>query len=334
MASSLDSLTSWHSDWSGLRVVVVGLDATGFAVVDTLVELGAEVLAVAPDAKSDVVRIAEVIGAGVHVSGDVLSRVQAALGHTADLAIVSPDVSSDDPVAGALLGAGVPVWSDVDFAWRVRDKNDVVAQWILVVGETDGPRIADLAARILVADGRSARHVGLESAPLLDALRDPEPYTTLIIVAGSTGVGWWQRYPEALRRPALTVSLGDAGVTPSVTPSGVRFDATTTACVYRRSVGPTEDMVKDADVLEGARAIGIGLDSPGMSDLGLVEGILCDRAFLEDREHQALEISTTEELEEAGWVIPDDLPTILAAVAIARSYDVSPALIAGVVTLP
>jgi UDP-N-acetylmuramoylalanine--D-glutamate ligase len=71
-----------------------------------------------------------------------------------------------------------------------------------------------------------------------------------------------------------------------------------------------------------------------MSDLGLVEGILCDRAFLEDREHQALEISTTEELEEAGWVIPDDLPTILAAVAIARSYDVSPALIAGVVTLP
>jgi UDP-N-acetylmuramoylalanine--D-glutamate ligase len=93
-------------------------------------------------------------------------------------------------------------------------------------------------------------------------------------------------------------------------------------------------MVKDADVLEGARAIGIGLDSPGMSDLGLVEGILCDRAFLDDRAHQALEISTTEELQEAGWVIPDDLPTVLAAIAIARSYDAPPALIAGVVTLP
>jgi UDP-N-acetylmuramoylalanine--D-glutamate ligase len=93
-------------------------------------------------------------------------------------------------------------------------------------------------------------------------------------------------------------------------------------------------MVKDADVLEGARAIGVGLDSPGMSDLGLVEGILCDRAFLEDRAHQAFEISTTEELQEAGWVIPDDLPAVLAAIAIARSFDVTPALIAGVVTLP
>jgi UDP-N-acetylmuramoylalanine--D-glutamate ligase len=330
MASSLDTLTSWHSDWSGLRVVVLGLDATGFAVVDTLVELGAEVLALAPEAHDDVVRIAEVIGATVLVSSDDQARVTAALGHGADLAVVSPEIASADSVAAALVDAGVPVWSDVDFAWRVRDKTDVVAQWVLVVGETDGPRIADLATRILVADGRVARHVGLESAPLLDALRDPEPYTTLVIAAGSAGLRWWQRYPEALRRPFLTVSLGDG----AEDLSGTRFDATANACVYRRSVGPTEDMVKDADVLEGARAIGVGLDSPGMSDLGLVEGILCDRAFLEDRAHQALEISTTEELQEAGWAIPDDLPAVLAAIAIARSYDVPPAMIAGVVTLP
>jgi UDP-N-acetylmuramoylalanine--D-glutamate ligase len=330
MASSLDTLTSWHSDWSGLRVVVLGLDATGFAVVDTLVELGAEVLALAPEAHDDVVRIAEVIGATVLVSSDDQARVTAALGHGADLAVVSPEIAGDDVVAAALVNAGVPVWSDVDFAWRVRDKTDVVAQWVLVVGETDGPRIADLATRILVADGRMARHVGLESAPLLDALRDPEPYSTLVIAAGSAGLRWWQRYPEALRRPFLTVSLGDG----AEDLSGTRFDATANACVYRRSVGPTEDMVKDADVLEGARAIGVGLDSPGMSDLGLVEGILCDRAFLEDRAHQALEISTTEELQEAGWAIPDDLPAVLAAIAIARSYDVPPAMIAGVVTLP
>jgi UDP-N-acetylmuramoylalanine--D-glutamate ligase len=330
MAPSLDTLTSWHSDWSGLRVVVVGLDATGFAVVDTLVELGAEVAALAPEAHDDVVRIAEVIGASVLVSSDDQARVAAALDHRADLAVVSPEITRDDAVAVALVEAGVPVWSDVDFAWRVRDKSDVVAQWVLVVGETDGPRIADLAARILVADGHMARHVGLGSAPLLDALRDPEPYATLVISAGSAGLRWWQRYPETLRRPFLTVSLGDG----AEDPTGTRFDATTNACIYRRSVGPTEDMVKDADVLEGARAIGVGLDSPGMSDLGLVEGILCDRAFLEDRAHQAFEISTTEELQEAGWAIPDDLPAVLAAIAIARSFDVPPALIAGVVTLP
>ena len=36
--STFQGLTSWHSPWSGLRVLVVGLGHTGFAVVDTLLE--------------------------------------------------------------------------------------------------------------------------------------------------------------------------------------------------------------------------------------------------------------------------------------------------------
>ncbi len=42
--TDLSSLTSWHADWKGLRVVVLGLSVTGFSVADTLSELGAEVL--------------------------------------------------------------------------------------------------------------------------------------------------------------------------------------------------------------------------------------------------------------------------------------------------
>ena len=45
--ASLDSLTSWHSDWKQLNVAVVGLGVTGFSVADTLAELGCEVLVVA-----------------------------------------------------------------------------------------------------------------------------------------------------------------------------------------------------------------------------------------------------------------------------------------------
>ena len=116
--------------------------------------------------------------------------------------------------------------------------------------------------------------------------------------------------------------------------SGVFYDATEGACVYLKGKGSTEAQVQDAEVVEGARAIGIGLDSPGMSDLGVVEGIIVDRAFLDDRAHQALEISTVEELSEAGWTIPEQLPAVMAAVAIARARDISPALIAGVLSLP
>ncbi len=53
---------SWHAQWSGQRVVVVGLGLTGFSVVDTLVELGCDVLAVAAQATPERVALTEVIG--------------------------------------------------------------------------------------------------------------------------------------------------------------------------------------------------------------------------------------------------------------------------------
>ena len=38
MTGRLDELTSWHADWKGLRVAVLGLSMTGFSVADTLAE--------------------------------------------------------------------------------------------------------------------------------------------------------------------------------------------------------------------------------------------------------------------------------------------------------
>lgn len=61
-ATRLDGLTSWHADWRGLRVAVLGLGVTGFAVADTLAELGAEVTVFARDRDDDRARILDVIG--------------------------------------------------------------------------------------------------------------------------------------------------------------------------------------------------------------------------------------------------------------------------------
>lgn len=325
-SESVAALTGWTSAWATRRAVVIGLGKVGFAVVDTLQELGADVVVVAESAEADVVKITEVLGARVLVGGVASERAHAALAHSPDFVVVSPGVLPEDEVLVALRESGVPVWSDLDFAWRVRDKLSLVAEWVLAVGSD----VADLATRILQAEGRSAHRVGFAAAPVLDALRDPEPYEVLIIGVNPASPNLWERFPQSARRPLLTVcSEPELPVT-----SGVFFDGTTLACVYRKGHGTGEALVEDADVVEGARAIGIGLDSPGMSEVGLVEGILCDRAFLEDRQNQALEVSTVEELEEAGWAIPDDLPTILSAVAIARAFDVPAAVIAGVLTLP
>ena len=61
--SRLDDLTSWHADWKGLRVAVLGLSVTGFSVADTLAELGADVLVVTEKADEEYERLLPVIGA-------------------------------------------------------------------------------------------------------------------------------------------------------------------------------------------------------------------------------------------------------------------------------
>lgn len=329
-AGSLDHLTSWHSKWDGLKVVVLGLGATGFAVTDTLMELGAEVLTVALDADEDVVNIARVVGAEVVVSADSALLVDAVESFGAEVAVVSPGVDRNDPVILALQKRGIPLWSDIDFAWRVRDKYEVVADWIVVAGDSHASRIADLATRILVADGQRVGVGGFQAPAVLDLIRDPIQYQRIVVHASTESLHWWQGHPESLREPLVSVCV-ESDLEPH---AAVLYDGSRLACVYWRGSGNTESLVEDADVVEGARAIGVGPGSPGMSDVGLVEGILVDRAFLEDRRNQALEISTIEELREAGWSLPDDLPVIMGAIAIARALDVSPALIAGVISLP
>lgn len=59
-------------------------------------------------------------------------------------------------------------------------------------------------------------------------------------------------------------------------------------------------MVEEAEVMEGARAIGFALDTPGPSDFGVVDGLLIDRAFLDDRRNAALAITTIDELRRVG----------------------------------
>ena len=59
----LDNLTSWHADWAGLRVAVLGLGVSGFSVADTLIELGCAVTVFANAADPERSDLLDVIGA-------------------------------------------------------------------------------------------------------------------------------------------------------------------------------------------------------------------------------------------------------------------------------
>lgn len=326
--SRLDGLTSWHADWNGLRVAVLGLGVTGFAVADTLTELGADVLVLASAPDDDRGRILDVIGAGFVV--DPLETAPAALLDFApELVVASPGFHPDHPVLEWAAAAGIPVWGDIELAWRVRDKVRP-ADWILVTGTNGKTTTVQLTATLLAANGLRAAPCGNIGVPVLDAVRDPGGFDVLVVELSSYQLHHLPTDGPGAIHPWASVCLNLAddhldwhGSFEAYAAAKAKVYANTkVACVYNRADDATRGMVEDAEVEEGARAIGFGLDTPGPSDFGVVEGILCDRAFLEERHTAALELITVGELEPRGLGAPHIVQNILAASALVRSYGV------------
>lgn len=336
MNDRLDALTSWRADWRGLRVVVLGLSVTGFSVADTLAELGADVLVVTEKADEEYERLLPVIGARLWTGPlDTVPAELSAFGP--DVVVASPGFAPGHPVISWVRESGIALWGDVELAWRVRDKvvrpDGRPADWILITGTNGKTTTTRLTATMLVAGGLRAAPVGNIGTPVLDAVRDPEGFDALVVELSSHQL-WYlglQSGPDPVSpHAAVCLNLADDHLEWHGSFEAYRdakahvYDNTRVACVYNKADAATQAMVQDADVVEGARAIGFDLGVPGPSDFGVVEGILVDRAFHEERRTSALELTTVDELRAHGLAAPHVVANILAASALARSLDVAP----------
>lgn len=331
----LDDLTSWHADWRGLRVAVLGLSVTGFSVADTLAELGAEVLVVSESADEEYARLLPVIGARLWTGS--LSTVPPELeDFGADVVVASPGFPPHHAVIAWARRSGIAVWGDVELAWRVRDKvvraDGTPAEWVLITGTNGKTTTTQLTASMLVAGELRAAPCGNIGVPVLDAVRDPEGFDVLVVELSSHQL-WYlglQAGPDRLSPHAsVCLNLADDHLEWHGSFDAYRdakalvYENTRVACVYNKADEATRLMVEDADVVEGCRAIGFDLGVPGPSDLGVVDGILVDRAFLDDRHTSALELTTVAALARQGLAAPHVVSNILAAAALARSLGVT-----------
>ena len=329
----LASLTSWHAEWAGLRVAVLGLGVTGFAVADTLAELGARVLVLASGTDEDRERILPVIGVEF-VRSDLQSPAPELVALDPELIVISPGFRPDHPMVAWAEERGVPVWGDIELAWRVRDKVQA-AEWICVTGTNGKTTTAQLTEHLIAASGARVAAVGNIGIPVLDAVRIPDGFDVLVVELSSFQLHWMNRNAGGAVSPFASVCLNLAEDHYDWHGSAVAYrdakakvyDNTRVACVYNKADAETMRMVEDAEVVEGARAIGFDLGTPGPSDLGLVDGILVDRAFHDDRHHSALELSTHSDLAAVGLGAPHAVANVLAASALSRAWGVEPATI-------
>lgn len=319
------ALSSWHDDWAGLRVAVLGLGVTGFSVADTLAELGAVVHVISGAADPDRERILDVIevthtsAASDDEQGSILRAFEP------DLVVVSPGYRPDHPLTEWAERQGIPVWGDVQLAWRLRDKTERVADWICVTGTNGKTTTSQLAAHMLQAGGHRTAPVGNIGVPILDAIRDPQGFDVLVVELSSFQL---HRLGDISPFASAVLNVADDHLDWHGSREAYRlakgrvYENVRIACVYNRADEVTEQLVMDADVIEGARAVSFGIDTPPSSGLGVVEGLLIDRSFHAERRSTALEIVSVAELDAIGMAAPHLVEDILAAAALARSYGV------------
>ena len=324
----LSQLNSWHANWRDLKVVVLGLGVSGFSVADTLAELGAKVLVVAKKAEPELVDILDVLGVR-HITGDQVTSdlPQEAKDFLPELIVTSPGVRPEHELLAWANERNIPVWVDIELAWRVRDKTNKVADWIAVTGTNGKTTTVQMVESMVIAGGKRAIACGNIGTPILDAIRDPLGFDVLVVELSSFQLhflGHIEPFSSAVLNLADDHIDWHGSFEAYSDAKAKIYENTRVACVYNLSDLATEKMVENADVIEGARAIGFGNGLPARSQVGFVEDILCDRAFLDDRGNSALEIATLDDLAQIGVLTPHLMANAAAATALARSYGVAP----------
>ena len=327
-----DELTSWHDDWSGLRVLVLGLGVTGFSVADTLAELGAHVLVAARQPDEDRARILPVIGVDLLALDDDLAVPPDLDALDPQLVVVSPGYLPEHALITWARDRGTPVWGDIELAWRLRDKVAPAAEWILITGTNGKTTTTQLTATMLLDDGRRVAPCGNIGVPVLDAIRDPAGFDVLVVELSSFQLHWMPVSGPGAVQPLASACLNLAddhydwhGSAAAYAAAKAKVYANTrVACVYNLGDEATMRMVEEAEVAEGCRAIGFGAAVPTPSNVGVVDEFIVDRAFLDDRQRSALELASLDDVMTAGLATPHGLANVLAAAALARAAGAEP----------
>ncbi|WP_369178367.1 UDP-N-acetylmuramoyl-L-alanine--D-glutamate ligase [Streptomyces mutabilis] len=309
-------------EFQGKHVTVAGLGVSGVPAAKVLHGLGARVTVVNDGADERArAQAAELEALGITVrlgDGDTLPD-------GTELIVTAPGWKPTKPLFTAAGQAGVPVWGDVELAWRLRRPDS--APWLAVTGTNGKTTTVQMLASILKAAGLRTAAVGNIGVSLLDAVTADEEYDVLAVELSSYQLHW---APSLRAHSAAVLNLAPdhldwhGSMEAYAADKGRIYEGNRVACVYNVADKATEDLVREADVEEGCRAIGFTLGSPAPSQLGVVDGILVDRAFVENRHKNAQELAEVSDVDPPA---PHNIANALAAAALARAFGVPAAAV-------
>ena len=317
-------------DLADAHVGVVGMGRTGRAVLEALSTLGARVSVY--DERQESLEDLPAAAASA-CAGSPGRLAQALTEQRPRLLVVSPGVPATGPVLAAAAACGIETWSEVELAWRLQRASarpDV--PWVAVTGTDGKTTTVGMLAAILTAAGLNAPAVGNIGAPVVTTVL--EGGADVLAVELSS----FQLHTTRTLSPLAAACLNLApdhldwhgGYEDYRADKARVYARTRRGAVYNCADEATCLMVREADVMEGCRAVGFTLEAPALGQVGVVDDLLVDRAWHPGRHTEGLEVATLADLAhlapggQAARLPAHVLADALAAAALALAAGVAP----------
>ena len=290
--------SSFLASLSGSKVIVLGAGVTGAPTVEFLHNRGAKVEVI--DEKSQ--------EAGVVNSLEGLNLSEFSL------AVVSPGWQLEHRFVQQIRAANVPIISEVDLAWRVKCEISPDQRWLALTGTNGKTTTVQMAEAMLREFGIDATACGNVGFTAIEAVTKTSS-EILILELSSFQLEWSD---EARFESVAILNIAEDHIDWHKT-----FDN------YARAKFKITDRAEniilnrhDQEIIDRShnlkhRVIWFSLETPAPHQIGLVENLVVDRAFISD------EAEALFELADINPAVPHNVLNAMAAAGLARSAGAS-----------
>ena len=285
------------------KILILGAGVTGLAVARSLAKRGAQI-SLADDVVSE-------------VAGFIVAPTNLYSAVNFDALVVSPGWKSDHQLIIEAENSGVQLLNEVDLAWQLRAELVPSQRWIALTGTNGKTTTVEMVAAMLRADGISAIACGNVGTTVIENVESPEKFQVLVLELSSFQLHWIR---EVRFEAASILNIAQdhvdwhGGFSEYAEAKMAILDRTSTGILN----GDDPEVVSRSNNWQG-RKVFFSLDTPGPGELGVVEELLIDRAFVSDPQEAAM----IAEIIDVIPTVPHNVSNALAAAGLARAMGVS-----------
>ena len=285
------------TDFADKRFLVLGAGVTGNSVAGFLRSQGGKVT-LTDDNAADALKPGEV---------DLQNF---------DAAVISPGWRQDHPLVVKILNSSLELFNEIDLAWNLRTVRAPGQKWIAVTGTNGKTTTVEMTAAILKAAGIKATACGNVGDTVIDAVDRDDPYEVLVLELSSFQLHWAR---QAQFQAAAILNIADDhldwhGSFDAYADAKFSILDRATVAILNADDGA---VVTRANKFKD-RKVFFSLNTPAPGEIGVVEELLVDRAFVDDPQQASMIC----ELADIVPTVPHNVSNALAAAGLARAIDV------------